>query len=517
MLTDPAIDAAYHETMASHNHQFQQQYNAQATQPSNVQTTQPTTQAFMGNYNTQTYRQEPWNGQSPARSNMMARQGDLTFDTLTNPLNYQNYFHDPVGTWTANFTDPSYMISPSEQVPPQGGLFQMSPHNVIRPQIDIPQTQPHNTSPVEIEMQVTDTSPPPDASNFVNYNPTSSIFTDAYTIAGQYSNSPSSPGNSSNGHFPTSPFQANISPSAASPSSDGVFSYNQSDTEMMLETIPIQQFHQMQPYPSVNLNMHYTPVRSTEVSFGAEPISETEPEPSHGGATIKITGKSGGRTLGTHLEPTVAKAAHDMRKITACWHCVLQRDKCGPGEICERCLKRSQRPNADCGLGCSRIKLVDLSMYFLPGLVTQMHEDAHLKHFVSQYIHQWGNVELTVYMTCGQRSMPRIPVKVYEFVPRGNELLAQIQYVTDPRTNKRVSVVKQSPALGMVHINQNEEKQYDRYISEIVDHHLDAFGELCWMEDDNDFLQKLFKLMTRVKPKSEEEVCLCIHANRPAF
>jgi hypothetical protein len=169
-------------------------------------------------------------------------------------------------------------------------------------------------------------------------------------------------------------------------------------------------------------------------------------------------------------------------------------------------LKRSQRPNADCGLGCIRIKLVELSPYFLPGLVTQMHEDSYLKHFVTQHVHQWDNVEFTIHMTCGGSKMPRIPVKVYEFRPKGTELLYQTQYVTDPRTNKRVARKKISPTLGMVHINYNEEKTYDKYVSEIVDRHLDDFGELCWMEDNNDFLQKLFKLMTRVKPKNDDEV-----------
>jgi hypothetical protein len=102
--------------------------------------------------------------------------------------------------------------------------------------------------------------------------------------------------------------------------------------------------------------------------------------------------------------------------------------------------------------------------------------------------------------------MPRIPVKVYEFVPRGNTLLLQIQYRTDPGTSKRVAYQKQSPPLGMVHINHNEEKKYDKYINDIVDNHLDAFGELCWMEDDNDFQQKLHKLISRVKPKGDDEV-----------
>jgi hypothetical protein len=249
------------------------------------------------------------------------------------------------------------------------------------------------------------------------------------------------------------------------------------------------------------IQTNYTPIKNDMDAYDGmlEPESAT---------SARNLAKNGGRALGTHLEPEVAKAAHDMRKISACWHCVLQRDKCSDGEICARCLKRSQRPNADCGLGCIRIKLVELSPYFLPPLVSQMHEDSHLKHFVNSHVHGWGNQEFTLYMTCGGYNMPRIPIKVYEFVPKGNELLVQIQYVTDPRTNKRVAIKKQSPALGMVHINHNEEKTYDKYINDIVENHLDDFGELCWLEDDNDFLQKLFKLMTRVKPKSDDEAKL---------
>lgn len=168
-------------------------------------------------------------------------------------------------------------------------------------------------------------------------------------------------------------------------------------------------------------------------------------------------------------------------------------------------MKRSQRPNADCGLGCSRIKLVELAPYFLPMLTMQIHEDTHLTHFVSQFIQQWGNTEITIYMTCSQ-SMPRIPVKVYEFAPRGDELLVQIQYQTDPQTQQRYSLKKRSPALGMVHINHNEEKKYDKYVNEIVDNHMDAFADICWAEDDNDFAPRLLKLLTRVKPKAEDEV-----------
>jgi hypothetical protein len=431
---------------------------------------------------------------------MIPRTGGVIFDLVTDPMNYADYLRDDVESWTKNYTDPNFLFSPSE---PQENFFRMAgqPNLVHRPQVQIPPAQLHN--PGQVEMQMTPVSPPPDHQNFVNYDASSSLFTDNYITTHQYA--PSSPGEQSNNYHAQSPFQSTISPSAASPGSDGVFSYQQSDSSMMLDPYPVHQFNQTIPPSYSSTAGNFSQSQNVQkMTFTVTP----EPEPPYSAESFKSMqmNKSGGRALGTHLEPAVAKAAHDMRKITACWHCVLQRDKCGLGDPCERCLKRSQRPNADCGLGCTRIKLVDLATYFLPGLVTQMHEDSHLKHFVSQFIHQWGNVEFTVYMTCGQHNMPRIPVKVYEFVPRGNELLEQIQYVTDPRTNKRVAVKKQSPALGMVHINHNEEKTYDRYITEIVDNHLDAFGELCWMEDDNDFQQKLFKLMTRVKPKSDDEV-----------
>lgn len=136
-----------------------------------------------------------------------------------------------------------------------------------------------------------------------------------------------------------------------------------------------------------------------------------------------------------------------------------------------------------------------------------MHEDQQLTHFVSTHIRQWGSTEITILMTCGQKSMPRIAVKVYEFLANDNELLFQIQYKKDPNNgDKRMAVVKASPPLGMVHINVNEEKRFDKYISDIVDNHIDAFGALCWLEDDNDFQEKLFHLITRVKPKTDDEV-----------
>jgi hypothetical protein len=484
--------------MASHAQQFSPFFDGQPQQTNPFLLTQPHHDTFHQNYIAQPLQPEPWNSQGNSRSLMTPRTGGVIFDAVTDPLDYGHYL---VESWAESSTDPNYLISPNETfMPSQESFFnyQTAPDLALRTQVTIPPLQMHQMSPAR--MQVIRSSPPPDQQNFVNYNASSTLFTDNYITEPKYS--PSSPSHSFNGQHPRSPYQADNSPSAGSPgSSDGAFSYQQSDPGMMMDTFPIQQPNQGFTTQDYAAQANFTPTK-TEQEMSFDMASESESSAS----ALKALGKNGGRMLGTHLEPEVAKAAHDMRKISACWHCVLQRDKCGPGDICERCLKRSQRPNADCGLGCIRIKLVELSPYFLPGLVTQMHEDSYLKHFVSKHVHGWGNVEFTVHMTCGGTKMPRLPVKVYEFVPNGNELLVQIQYVTDPHTKKRVARKKMSPALGMVHINHNEEKIYDKYITDIVDHHLDAFGELCWMEDDNDFLQKLFKLMTRVKPKNDDEV-----------
>lgn len=508
-LTSIELQTALNETLVAQGYHYPQQYVEHSHQTNNTPTTGFQGHGFIPNYTTQAPQHDPWTGQGPSRSSMIPRSGGVIFDPVTDRVNYAEYPNNGVASWTMFNTDPQYLLSPNEQMAPSHERFLPTAQNLVhRPQVQIP--TPHAHIAAEVEMH----SPSPDQENFVNYDMNSALFTECHDTNNQYP--PSSPGDSSTGHYTHSPFQPTISPSAASPSSsDGMFHYQQADSAMIYGSFPVQQFNQTLPAPSSSMAAHLQQHKSVEqMTFSVTP----KPEVSHATTATKNmqNAKSGGRALGTHLEPTIAKQAHDMRKITACWHCVLQRDKCGPGDSCERCVKRSQRPNADCGLGCVRIKLVDLAIYFLPGLVTQMHEDSQMKHFASQYIHQWGSIELTAYMTCGQHTMPRIAVKVYEFTPRGTQLLEQIQYKTDPRTNKRVAIKKRSPALGMVQINHNDDKVYDKYITDIVENHLDAFGELCWMEDDNDFLQKLFKLMTRVKPKNDDEVRTFLLSLSPA-
>ncbi|KAJ4344693.1 uncharacterized protein N0V89_012437 [Didymosphaeria variabile] len=514
---DLALDAhpmplteALNATMAAHPQHFPpQQFNPQM---------RPQQSAFLpqqyNNYPGQsfTHQAAPWNSEQPMRSPDVPRSDVVVFDPVTDQVDYSAFMNPDVDFWTMHNTDPNYLISPNEPVGPPQDLFSVATQNMLQQQqqrsLPVTQRQVHTDMYVSgsspVEMRLHRASPSPSSQRFAPYERTPT----QHMVNRRLSHQHPSPIATSI-ELPTRmTLQSPASPyaSASSPGgSDGMISSYQHSEQgsERRESQTHQPFGPIRPPPS---SLEFSPSRTL-----LEAAADFSPDPEGSSAQrqvgpIRSTGRPGGRALGTHLEPRVAKAAHDMRKIVACWHCVLQRDKCGPGDVCERCLKRAQRPNADCGLGCSRIKLIELSEYFLPTVTMQIHEDSHLTHFVSQFIHQWGSQEICVYMTCEQKKMPRMPVKVYEFQPRGEELLVQLQYQTNPVTQERYTLRKRSPALGMVHINHNEEKKYDKYLNDIVDNHLDAFGEICWAEDDNDFSPRLFKLMTRVKPKSDDEV-----------
>jgi hypothetical protein len=95
---------------------------------------------------------------------------------------------------------------------------------------------------------------------------------------------------------------------------------------------------------------------------------------------------------------------------------------------------------------------------------------------------------------------------VYEFAPKTQELLRQFQYTTDSRTGKCIRELKKSPPLGMIQLNHKDEQRYDRYINEIVDNYLVPFAYICFAEEQNDFQRTLFLMMTRLRPKADDEV-----------
>lgn len=523
-----ALPQQDYSSVSPQSQQYATAFSPQGYAFSGIVPAQPYNLLFGQDYASQSTQNDPWTAQRPQQNFSIPRtSGTVAFDPETDPavLNANPF---AVMDW---MNQTQFMPLPAnDPLPPSTeDLYGLS----------LPTSQPIQQHQNGIPLRLTVPSPPPGSYPFLNQSPATSLISPEGLAEPHISpaSNPSSTWNSVGQISPQtqSPYQTKLDPlSVPSPGgSDGLLSsYQHSDSGTAAGAPSSSSTALMIPATKTNV--------SPSASASERSFNEYSPEPEiqrqiqqNRRRKNKNANRAGGRAVGTHLEPRVAKAAHEMRNVVTCWHCALQRDKvniwsplstpshprdilwshinthqCGPGDVCDRCLKRSQRPNADCGLGCSRVKLTDLAQDFLPWLMMQMHDDAHLTQFVTKHIRQWHNVEIEIYMTCGQDHMPRIPVKVYEFIPNGDELLVQWQYETDPQTHKRVAVRKESPALGMVQVNRDEEKKYDKYVSDIVDRHLDAFGELCWMEDDNDFQQKLFRLMSRVEMRNEDEVCI---------
>jgi hypothetical protein len=275
---------------------------------------QPYSQYYGQSYSNQPSRNDPWTSQRPRQNPHVPRSGIAVFDPASDPVDYSSYVNFDVSNWANNSTDPNYLISPNEVLPPQDHAFDF--HTTIQ--------QDHQVQR-PLEMRVTVPSPPPTALEFVNYNQSTPFFADDYMTDSQLS--PSSPEDSMMGsslsQLPLSPHPGSL-PSPGG--SDGMYSYQHSDPGMMFESQNSDQFDVKPAPPTAPLQMERSPTKisAQEMAFEASPEPERRARPS---SNTKGSGRAGGRAVGTHLEPKVAKAAHDMRKIVACWHCVLQRDK----------------------------------------------------------------------------------------------------------------------------------------------------------------------------------------------
>jgi hypothetical protein len=131
-----------------------------------------------------------------------------------------------------------------------------------------------------------------------------------------------------------------------------------------------------------------------------------------------------------------------------------------------------------------------------------MHSEQTLMNLVKQHIREWCPEDITVWMTCGQSTMPSIPIRVSEFVPEDEALLMQIQYKEGTEIRKR------SPALGIQQIGLLERSTFSKYVSDIVDHHLDAFNRLCWADEEHDFPPNLFALLVTAPLRDGNETYL---------
>ncbi|KAH7062049.1 hypothetical protein B0J12DRAFT_564300 [Macrophomina phaseolina] len=215
--------------------------------------------------------------------------------------------------------------------------------------------------------------------------------------------------------------------------------------------------------------------------------------------------RSGGRQLGSHLDPERRKDANTMREVGACWSCALQRDKCGPGDPCHRCEKRKHKANGPHPqLACDRTPLWDLLEFFLPSQLTDLHKPKTLEEFVGKHTTGWTNIRIRLKLIPG-RGLPAMICEAYEFIPQTHESARQFQYFKDHKTGLSQRREKPSPPLGMMQIEQEDIKRYSKYLDDIVEHHFRAFAQMYCSDDEYDFQLRLLEFIRDLKPESKDE------------
>ncbi|KAF2454937.1 hypothetical protein BDY21DRAFT_97217 [Lineolata rhizophorae] len=218
-----------------------------------------------------------------------------------------------------------------------------------------------------------------------------------------------------------------------------------------------------------------------------------------------LKARSGGRGLGSHLTPDQAAGANEMRSVGACWLCVFQRDKCTPGDPCQRCLKRATRsnPGADVVLECVRTKLPDMIEYFLPEEMVSIFKPEAMKAFAEQHLGGWAFNPIPIMLTPG-KGLPPLQCELYEFSPKDVTLTHNFQYVVDPTSGKTARKIKWSPPLAMKEVNEKHVQTYEKYVDEIAGRYLREFTRICFLER-NSFQTRLLELICDVQLSDKKE------------
>lgn len=129
--------------------------------------------------------------------------------------------------------------------------------------------------------------------------------------------------------------------------------------------------------------------------------------------------------------------------------------------------------------------------------MTSMHQKQTIEDDVKKQVARWDtNRAIDVYLTCGYG--PPLMWRLYEFQPRTNELMGQLQYLRDE--NGRVKMHKKwSLPLGIIQLNTGaDDVHFENFLQAALSRdHLWEFGWTCFEEETetNDFQAKLLQLM----------------------
>lgn len=213
--------------------------------------------------------------------------------------------------------------------------------------------------------------------------------------------------------------------------------------------------------------------------------------------TSEARPRKGGRAPQSKLKAGVRQRSSNMRKIGACWHCVFQRDQClGDETPCARCRKKDHKGLLNY-LPCDRTKLPHLIHDFLPPSMCSMHTKQSIEDYVVRNVAKWDKRNsVDVYLTSGYG--PTLRWRLYEFEPRDDEPVYQLQYWQDPRTGLQTAERKYSPPFALMKLDMADDVRFDRYTGELLDkRHLWEFGWTCFEEETatDDFQARLLQFV----------------------
>ncbi|KAI5358584.1 hypothetical protein Slin14017_G108670 [Septoria linicola] len=211
----------------------------------------------------------------------------------------------------------------------------------------------------------------------------------------------------------------------------------------------------------------------------------------------------GGRKKGGHLPDQSRQRSSAMRKVGACWRCVMQRDPCDApdGGCCSRCNMRSARGQAYF-FDCDRSKLPEFVVEFLPASLLHEHQKQSIETFVSREVGRWHTDNpIDVYLSSGYG--PPLLWRLYEFTPHSNDFLWQLQVTQDPSSRRSITTHKYSPPYGLMRIDSVDDRNYESYLEDLLHPHwLKELGESAYAEenlvDDQQFQCKVLDLLCKL-------------------
>ncbi|KAL8992302.1 MAG: hypothetical protein Q9169_007207 [Polycauliona sp. 2 TL-2023] len=161
--------------------------------------------------------------------------------------------------------------------------------------------------------------------------------------------------------------------------------------------------------------------------------------------------------------------------------------------LCNGCKKKRM---SSLILGCLCVKLPELTQYFIPPSLAEMHDTHKLRAFAVTHVRCWLQNRFDIYVTWGHDFRP-IKVAVTEIEPVGTRLLIQNQYRLNLSTNQYDFVQVPSPPLGIQLMCVDEWRaRLDGYLEGILRDSFRRIPAVCFRGDDccvgRDFLIPIF-------------------------